>query len=118
MQIRRTAAALMSAAALSVTGVAMATPAQAAPTNTAVGGAAGLVAAVLQLQTGDIDVAVIDGDVNVAVENVLNNNRVLQNFLNNNTVVVDALNDNKITLEDVVDIRIVDNVLILVVDVL
>ncbi len=73
-------------------------------------------AAVLQLQTGDIDVTVVEGDVNVAVENVLSNNRVLQDFLNNNTVVVDALNDNDVTLEDVIDIRIVDNVVVLVVD--
>ena len=122
MQIRRTAAALTSAAALSVTGVAMATPASAAPPERAVtqtgGAAAGLIAAVVQVNDVQVvnvenspitvDRVVTIGDVNVNVEDVLNNNRVLQNILNNNDV----------NIEDVVDLAIVDNVLIVVVDVL
>ncbi len=80
-----------------------AAPAAAVPTNNAVGGAAGLIAAVLQVQ--DVTVTVVDiDDVNVAVENVLNNNQVLndafQNFLNNNDVDVNV--------EDVVDVAILN----------
>jgi hypothetical protein len=60
MQIRRTAAALTSAAALSVTGVAMATPAQAAPVITG-----GLVNVTVTEVIDDITVVV--QDVNVAV---------------------------------------------------
>ncbi len=82
----------------------VAAPAAAAPTNTAAGGAAGLIAAVIQLQ--DVEVTVVDIDeVNVAVENVLNNNDVLnnafQNFLNNNDVDVNV--------EDVIDVAILDD---------
>lgn len=60
MQIRRTAAALTSAAALSITGVAMATPAQAAPVVT--GG-------VVNVTVTDVidDVTVVVQDINVAV---------------------------------------------------
>lgn len=60
MQIRRTAAALTSAAALSVTGVAMATPASAAPVFTG-----GLV----NVTVTDVvdDVTVVVQDINVGV---------------------------------------------------
>lgn len=112
----RTALVSSVAAAVVVVGAGTAT---AAPADRAVkqsGGAAGLVAAVVQ--TGDIkvvevgDVTLEDvvtvGDVSVQVENILNNNNVVQDVLNNNDVDV----------EDVVDIAIVDNVLIVVVDTL
>ena len=69
MQIRRTAAALTSAAALSVTGVAMATPATAAPVFTG-----GLV----NVNLSDIQIDVL--------RNSLNNNRVLNDVLNDNQV--------------------------------
>ena len=122
MQIRRTAAALTSAAALSVTGIAMATPASAAPPERAVtqtgGAAAGLIAAVVQVSEVrvvtledspiTVDRVVTIGDINVDIQDVLNNNRILQNILNNNDV----------DISDVVDIAIVDNVLVVVVDVL
>ena len=121
MNIRRTAAALTSAAALSVSGVALAGPASAVPQKTVTqtgGAAAGLIAAVVQVNDVQVvnvenspitvDRVVTIGDVNVNVEDVLNNNRVLQNILNNNDV----------NIEDVVDLAIVDNVLIVVVDVL
>ena len=76
--------------------------ASAAPVNEQAGGAAGLIAAVVQLQ--DVDVTVIDGDVNVAVQNVLNRNRVLnnafQNFLNENDI--------DIAISDVADVAILN----------
>ncbi len=69
MKIRRTAAALTSAAALSVTGVAMATPAQAAPVITG-------------------------GLVNVTITDL----QILNDSINNNNVLNDVLNDNQINL--------------------
>lgn len=110
MQIRRAVATLATAAALTVSGVGLATPASAAPTQNAAN-AAGLAALIAQIQTGDIDVTVVeveDVEVDVVVENVLNNNRILQNFLNNNDV----------NIEDVVDIVVVDNEILVLVDVL
>ncbi len=68
--------------------------------------AAGVAALIAQIQTGDIDVRVVDVDdveVDVVVQNVLNNNRILQNFLN----------ENNIDIDDVVDVNVVDNVVII-----
>lgn len=82
--------------------------AAAAPGGTAVdqrGAAAGLVAAVVQANVQDVDVTVVDGDVNVNLENILNNNRILQDFLNDNDIDV--------AITDVVDVEIVDNVLVI-----
>ncbi len=71
------------------------------------GAVAGLVAAIVQAQVQDVEINVVEvGDVNVQLQNVLNNNRILTDFLN----------DNNVNIEDVVDINIVDNVI--VVDVL
>lgn len=63
----------------------------------------------------------------VDVDNALNNNninvRALNNFLNNSVnnnnveVLKNFLNNNDIDITDVVDIRVVDNTLVLVVDV-
>lgn len=101
--MRNISKALATAATAGVLTFGVVAPASAAPTNNAVGGAAGLIAAVLQVQTGDVTVVDID-NVNVAVQNVLNNNQVLndafQNFLNNNDVDVDV--------NDVVDVAILN----------
>lgn len=110
MNVRKAFATTSAAALMAVT--LGAAPAIAAPNN-AVGGAAGLVAAVAQVQTGNIDVEVVRvGDVNVAVTNVLNRNRVIRDVLSNNTDFIDALNNNNLTLEDVVHINVVDNVIV------
>ncbi len=98
--------ALAAAATAGVLTFGAAAPASAAPANNAAGGAAGLIAAVLQVQTGDVTVVDIsNNNVNVAVQNVLNNNQVLnnafQNFLNNNDVDVNV--------EDVIDVAILDD---------
>ncbi len=102
--------ALATAATAGLLTFGVAAPASAAPRNEAAGGAAGLIAAVLQVQTGNISVVRV-GDVNVAVQNVLNNNEVLneafQNFLNNNNIRVDA--------NDVVDVRILNGGIVIVV---
>ncbi len=102
MKISKTLATVATAGVLTF---GVAAPAAAAPRNDAVGGAAGLIAAVLQVQ--DVDVTVVDvsnNNVNVAVQNVLNNNQVLnnafQNFLNNNDVDVD--------INDVLDVAILN----------
>ena len=103
--MRNISKALATAATVGVLTFGVAAPASAAPTNNAVGGAAGLIAAVLQIQTGDVTVVDID-NVDVAVTNVLNNNQVLndafQNFLNNNQVTVG------IDANDVVDVAILN----------
>lgn len=107
MQIRRAVATLTTAAALSLSGVALATPASAAPQQNAAN-AAGLAALIAQIQTGDIDVRVVDLDnveVDVVVQNVLNNNRILQDFLNNADIDVN----------DVVDIVVVDNQVVVII---
>ncbi len=85
--------------------IGMAAPASAAPnSNNQSGGAAGLVAAVVQANVQEVRVDVVEvGDVNVMLTNVLNNNRILTDFLNNNNV----------TVTDVVDVTIVDNVLVI-----
>ena len=88
------------------------------------GGAAGLVAAVVQIALDDVvEVRVVDSLNNLtALNNILNNSpilsgnnidvtvgdvSILENFLNNNNVTLtEFLNNNNITLEDVVAIRI------------
>ena len=88
------------------------------PENVQVGGAAGLVAAVVGVQ----DVQVIDDidvrleDINV-IRNVLNNSQ----FLNNNDIEVNvltienALNNNVVTLDDLVDLNVdIDDVVAVV----
>lgn len=87
----------------------MAAPVSAAPnSNNQSGGAAGLVAAVVNANVQDVEVNVVrTGDVNVALTNLLNNNRVLTDFLNNN------LNNNNVTVTDVVDVNIVGDVLVI-----
>ena len=100
MNMRNRIAAASTAGVLAfgaMTGVAAAAPSDRAVTQT--GGAAGLVAAVVQANVTDVEVTVVDGDVNVALSNILNNNRILQNFLNNNQ------------FDDVVSVEIVDSVL-------
>ena len=63
-----------------------------------------LVAAVVQ--TGDIRLVTVEtGDINVDIQNVLNNKRVLTDFLNNNNINV----------EDVVDIVLVGNTVVVTV---
>jgi hypothetical protein len=111
-----TTAVLAATAALTIASAGAASAAAPDRAITQSGGAAGLVAAVVQ--TGDIkvvevgDVTLEDvvtvGDVTVQVENILNRNQVVKNVLNNNNV----------TVTDVVDVAIVDNVLVLIVDVL
>jgi hypothetical protein len=83
----------------------MIAPASAAPNqNNQSGGAAGLVAAVVNANVQDVEVNVVrTGDINVALTNVLNNNRILTDFLN----------DNQVTVTDVVDVNIVGNVLVI-----
>lgn len=105
MNVRKLIAGATVATAVSLGTLA---PASAAPRQQA-GAIGGLLAAVVQVQ--DIQVEVIrigDVDVNVALQNVLNNNRILTDFLNRNNINV----------EDVVDIRLVRNVVVVVLDVL
>ncbi len=84
------------------------------------GGAAGLVAAVVQIAADDVvDVRVVDSFNNLrALNNVLRNSpilsnndvdvtvgdiSILENFLNNNNITLeDFLNDNTIVLDDIV----------------
>ena len=93
---------------------------EAAPKN--VGGAAGLVAAVVQIATDDVvTVEVVDSFNNLRLlNNVLNNSPILSNndidvtigdvslltnFLNNNNITLENfLNNNNVLLEDVVAI--------------
>lgn len=114
MNMRNRIAAVSTAGALAfggMTGVAAAAPPERAVTQS--GGAAGLVAAVVQANIQNVDVTVVDGDVNVTLENILNNNRILNDSLNNNQILSNFLNDNDIDINDVVDVTIVDNVLVL-----
>jgi hypothetical protein len=99
------------------------------------GGAAGLIAAVVQLAVDDgvVTVNVVDSFNNLrALNNVLNNSpilsgndvdvtvgdvSILSNFLNNNTITLeDFLNNNNVLLEDVVAIGILstDDIIIFV----
>src|SRR5687768_538526 len=66
-------------------------------TQRQVGGAAGLVAAVVQVQTGDIDVDVLNRSLNNLLRNA--DIDVLNNVLNN------TLRDSTITLTDTVDVN-------------
>jgi len=94
-------------------------PAEAAPKNRNAQLVAGLVAAALNVQTGDITVVDLEG-ANIPIRilnNALNNNNVevltikdsevLNDFLNNNDIDVNVLND----LVDIgaIDINIEDN---------
>lgn len=96
---------LATVATASILSFGMVAPASAAPnTNNQSGGAAGLVAAVVNANVTDVEVNVVrTGDINVTLTNVLNNNRILTDFLN----------DNNVTVTDVVDVTIVDNVLVI-----
>ncbi len=96
---------LATVATAGVLSLGMAAPVSAAPnSNNQSGGAAGLVAAVVNANVQDVEVNVVrTGDINVTLTNVLNNNRILTDFLNNNNV----------TVTDVVDVNIVDNVLVI-----
>lgn len=117
------------AAAMSVTALALAAagPASAAPSHatTQSGGAAGVVAAVVQVgdtlndltvlnNTGTIEVVTVKDSLNNVLNNspILSNNVVtLQNFLNNCTVlsctqVTDFLNSNNIDISRVVAIDV------------
>ncbi len=102
--------------------LASATGAQAAPKSN-VGGAAGLVAAVVQIAADNlVNVQVIDSFNNIDIlNNVLNNSPILSNndvditigdvsILNNVQVGVlqNFLNNNNITLDDVVAIGLLD----------
>ncbi len=117
MKLRLLAASLL----MAVTAV---TSVSAAPQQ--VGGAAGLVAAVVQIATDDVvEVNVVDSFNNIQVlNNVLNNSPILSNndidvtigdiniltdFLNNNNVTLqEFLNDNNIVLEDILQIVVLD----------
>ncbi len=117
MKLRLLAASLL----MAVTAV---TSVSAAPQQ--VGGAAGLVAAVVQIATDDVvEVNVVDSFNNIQVlNNVLNNSPILSNndidvtigdiniltdFLNNNNVTLqDFLNDNNIVLQDILQIVVLD----------
>lgn len=93
---------LATVATAGVLSIGMVAPASAAPNaNNQSGGAAGLVAAVVNANVQDVEVTVVDGDVNVALTNILNNNRILTNILN----------ENDVTVTDVVSVEIVDSVL-------
>jgi len=98
--------------------------AHAQPTN--IGGAAGLVAAVVQIAADDVvTVNVVDSLNNLrALNNILNNSPILSNndidvtvgdvsllsnFFNNNTVTLtNFLNDNNIVLSDILQIVVLD----------
>jgi hypothetical protein len=102
--------------------------------QTNVGGAAGLVAAVVQVAADDVvDVNVVDSLNNLrALNNVLRNSpilndnnvevtvgdvSILEDFLNNNNITLEEfLNDNLVALEDVVAIGILstDDIIIFV----
>lgn len=113
-------AAVLVAGAMTVT---VAAPAMGAPSPTnQSGGAAGVVAAVVQVDDTLNELSVLSpgGDQNIEVvtvkdslNNVLNNSPILsnnvitlQNFLNNNTVLTDFLNDNNILITDVVAVDV------------
>ena len=105
MKVRKALATVSAATLLSAgfTGSAMAAPRDAGVVQS--GGAAGLVAAVVNANVQDVDIDVVQvGDVNVRLQNVLNNNRIIQDVLNNNDIDV--------VITDVVDVAVVDNVLV------
>ena len=84
MNITKSLATIAVAGVLSV-GTAL--PAAAAPNqNNQSGGAAGLVAAVVNANIQQVRIVTVDtGDVNVALTNIHNNNNILRNILNNAT---------------------------------
>ena len=113
------AAVLMACAML----VASAAAASAAPANATrqSGGAAGVVAAVVQVDDtlnnlsvlsdiGSVEVITVKDSLNNVLQNArfLNNVTVLQNFLNNNDVDVlnNALNNNNVVVSDVIAIDV------------
>ena len=119
MDIRRSAVAAVSAAMIGLS----AAPAMAAPNQA--GGAAGVVAAVVQVDRTLNNVNVLSniGEIKVvevsdSLNNVLNNSPILSNnvvtvqdFLNNCTVVscveiTDFLNNNNVAISDVVAIDV------------
>ncbi len=98
------------------------------------GGAAGLVAALVQIATDDVvEVNVVDSFNNLrALNNVLNNSPILSNndiditvgdisvltdFLNNNNITLqDFLNENNIELEDILQVIVLntDDIVVLI----
>lgn len=114
----------ISFAALVAAAVMLAAPAaNAAPRNATVqsGGAAGLIAAVVQVNDtlndlsvlsdiGSVEVITVKDSLNNVLQNAefLNNVTVLQDFLNNNDVDVlnDALNNNNVVVTDVIAIDV------------
>jgi len=113
-------AAVLTAGTMTLT---LAAPAIAAPSPTnQSGGAAGVIAAVVQVDDTLNDLSVLSpgGDQNIEVvtvknslNNVLNNSPILSNnvitlqgFLNDNTVLTDFLNDNNILITDVVAVDV------------
>ena len=120
MGIKKSAVAACAAVAMSV---AMAAPAMAVPNQA--GGAAGVIAAVVQVDrtlndlsvlsdVGEINIVQINDSLNNALQHadVLSNNVVtVQNFLNNCTLVscieiTNVLNNNDVAISDVVAIDV------------
>ena len=95
------------------------------------GGAAGLVAALVQINADDVvEVNVVDSFNNLtALNNILNNSPILSNndidvtvgdvsllsnFLNNNTITLtDFLNDLDIDIDDVVGVALLDGAIVI-----
>jgi hypothetical protein len=116
---RSSVAVVLTALALvSMAAVASAAPADATRQS---GGAAGVVAAVVQVDDtlnnlsvlsdiGSVEVITVKDSLNNVLQNArfLNNVTVLQDFLNNNDVDVlnDALNNNNVVISDVVAIDV------------
>lgn len=116
-------ATVLTAGALTM---AVAAPAMAAPSpTTQSGGAAGVVAAVVQVDDtlNELSVLSPNGDQNIEVvtvkdslNNVLNNSPILsnnvvtlQNFLNNNEVLKNALNNLNVDISDVVAVDVLSD---------
>ena len=117
---RSALAAITAALAMVVTSAAAASAAPANATRQS-GGAAGVVAAVVQVDDalnnlsvlsdiGSVEVITVKDSLNNVLQNAtfLNNVTVLQNFLNNNDVDVlnDALNNNNVVITDVIAIEV------------
>ena len=99
---------------------------QASAQQSNVGGVAGLVAALVQINADDVvDVNIVDSFNNLKLlNNILNNSPILSNndvdvtigdidvltnFLNNNNVTLeDFLNDNNIVLSDILQVIVLD----------
>ncbi len=114
--MKKTLISTFAAGAISLSAI---VPALAAPPeNRQVGGAAGLVAAVVGVQDVDVvdNINVAFRDINV-VRNVLNNSPILNDSLNDVEIITieDALNDNVITVEALNDLNIdIDDVVAVV----